>query len=95
MNVNSFETTLTQSFEGLKIFFEELFEVGVRSALTFAREVGAATEALRSPIKFTELQVPLFKVLIFILITNLFLIGWYWRNYGHVITDKFVRPSEY
>lgn len=42
---------------------------------------------------FTDFQYTLLKTLIVLLFINLFLILCFWRKYGPVITDKFIRPS--
>lgn len=47
------------------------------------------------PIKFTELQTVLLTVFLVILSINLALIGFYWNKYGGVITDRFIRQSEF
>lgn len=42
---------------------------------------------------FTDFQYTLLKTLVILLFVNLFLILFFWRKYGPVITDKFIRPS--
>lgn len=42
---------------------------------------------------FTDFQYTLLKTLIILLFVNLFLILCFWKKYGPVITDKFIRPS--
>lgn len=45
------------------------------------------------PLEFTELQIHICKTFLVILCVNLLLIGFYWRKYGGIITDRFIRPS--
>lgn len=42
---------------------------------------------------FTDFQYTLLKTLIILLFVNIFLILFFWKKYGKVITDKFIRPS--
>ncbi|XP_063698212.1 uncharacterized protein LOC134829146 [Culicoides brevitarsis] len=42
---------------------------------------------------FTEFQYTLLKTLFVLLLVNLLFILFFWRKYGPVITDKFIRPS--
>lgn len=42
---------------------------------------------------FSDFQLILLQTLIFLLFINLILILYYWRKYGKVITDRFIRPS--
>lgn len=53
------------------------------------------TTNLSNPIIFTDVQTILFSVILVILSINLLLIGIYWKKYGGVITDRFIRPSKY
>lgn len=50
-------------------------------------------EAVGSPLEFTEFQLHIGKTFLIILCVNLLLIGFYWRKYGRIITDRFIRPS--
>lgn len=54
-------------------------------------------EHISSPIhfEFTELQTTLLIVFLFVIGVNILLIGYYWSKYGGVITDRFIRPSEF
>lgn len=47
-----------------------------------------------SPIEFTVFQFNILKIFLVILFINILLIIYYWRKYGTVITDRFIRPSE-
>lgn len=42
---------------------------------------------------FTDFQYTLLKTLIILIFVNIFLILFFWKKYGQVITDKFIRPS--
>lgn len=53
------------------------------------------SQNLFCPIQFTELQTILLTIFLVILSINLALIGFYWSKYGGVITDRFIRPSEW
>lgn len=44
--------------------------------------------------EFSELQRSLLIVFLVIIAVNLLLIAYYWRKYGGVITDRFIRPSK-
>lgn len=50
-------------------------------------------ETIGSPLEFTEFQLHIGKTFLIILGVNLLLIGFYWRKYGTIITDRFIRPS--
>lgn len=50
---------------------------------------------LCSPILFTDLQITLLTVFLSLIVINILLIAYYWSKYGAVITDRFIRPSEY
>lgn len=50
-------------------------------------------KSIGSPLEFTEFQVHIGKTFLIILGVNLLLIGFYWRKYGTIITDRFIRPS--
>lgn len=50
-------------------------------------------ESFGSPLEFTEFQLHICKTFLVILLANLLLIGFYWRKYGSIITDRFIRPS--
>lgn len=43
--------------------------------------------------EFSEFQVDLLKTLTIFVVVNLLLILWFWRKYGEVISNKFIRPS--
>lgn len=43
----------------------------------------------------TDLQITLLKVILLLLLTSIVLSGICWRKYGEVITDKFIKPSQY
>ena len=47
-----------------------------------------------NPIKVTDLQSTLFTIFLAIISLNLLLIAIYWKKYGGVISDRFIRPSE-
>lgn len=49
--------------------------------------------SIGSPLEFTEFQLHICKTFLIILGVNLLLIGFYWRKYGTIITDRFIRPS--
>lgn len=55
--------------------------------------VGQCIKALGSPLEFTDFQVHIGKTFLIILFVNLVLIGFYWKKYGSIITDRFIRPS--
>lgn len=48
-----------------------------------------------SPILFTDLQTTLLTVFLSIIFANIILIAYFWSKFGGVITDRFIRPSEY
>lgn len=50
-------------------------------------------ESIGNPLEFTEFQLHICKTFLIILGVNLLLIGFYWRKYGTIITDRFIRPS--
>lgn len=43
----------------------------------------------------TDLQITLLKVIFLLLLLSIVLSGICWRKYGEVITDKFIKPSEF
>lgn len=55
--------------------------------------VGQWISSVGSPLEFTEFQAHIGKTFLIILCVNLLLIGFYWRKYGSIITDRFIRPS--
>ncbi|XP_001841751.2 uncharacterized protein LOC6030872 [Culex quinquefasciatus] len=55
--------------------------------------VGQWFGSIGSPLEFTEFQAHIGKTFLVILCVNLLLIGFYWRKYGSIITDRFIRPS--
>lgn len=55
--------------------------------------VGQWIGSVESPLEFTEFQAHIGKTFLIILCVNLLLIGFYWRKYGSIITDRFIRPS--
>lgn len=55
--------------------------------------VGQWIGSVGSPLEFTEFQAHIGKTFLIILCVNLLLIGFYWRKYGSIITDRFIRPS--
>lgn len=60
----------------------------------FVRNVfGQWIGSVGSPLEFTEFQAHIGKTFLIILCVNLLLIGFYWRKYGSIITDRFIRPS--
>ncbi|XP_055845063.1 uncharacterized protein LOC129911329 [Episyrphus balteatus] len=94
MNVaDSFYETFNKSLEGFALQTEKLINVSIKFALNLRTQFNQATDTFQSPIEFTELQITLLKVLLLILLTNLVLIGFAWRKFGQVITEKFVEPS--
>lgn len=50
-------------------------------------------DSVGSPLELTEFQQQIGKTFLIILGVNLLLIGFYWRKYGRIITDRFIRPS--
>lgn len=73
-------------------FSNVILEIIENLVLTF--ETICTKDFLKSPIEFSELQLTLLEVLLFILFTNFILICFFWAKYGTVINDKFIRPSE-
>lgn len=67
----------------------------VESSFKVRQSVSNLPFTLNIPIEFTPLQWTLFKVISLLLLLTLLLIGYSWKVYGKVITDKFVRPSKY
>lgn len=62
--------------------------------VSFVRNVvGQWIGSVGSPLEFTEFQAHIGKTFLIILCVNLLLIGFYWRKYGSIITDRFIRPS--
>lgn len=65
----------------------------------FVHAIGNISETISAnafcPIHFTELQTILLTIFLVIFSINLALIGFYWQKYGGVITDRFIRQSEY
>lgn len=55
--------------------------------------IGQWFGSVESPLEFTEFQAHIGKTFLVILCVNLLLIGFYWRKYGSIITDRFIRPS--
>ena len=51
--------------------------------------------AFENFIVFSELQKFLLKLFFIVLLVNLVLIKIYWRKYGKIITERFIRPSKY
>uniref|UniRef100_A0A1Q3FCD9 Putative conserved plasma membrane protein n=1 Tax=Culex tarsalis TaxID=7177 RepID=A0A1Q3FCD9_CULTA len=60
---------------------------------TLRNVVGQWLGSVGSPVEFTEFQAHIGKTFLIILCVNLLLIGFYWRKYGSIITDRFIRPS--
>lgn len=71
----------------------------VRAIGNLVKSIGNISETVSGavfyPIHFTELQTILLTVFLVIFSINLALIGVYWQKYGGVITDRFIRPSEF
>lgn len=101
MNLNSFSlfnlTTLHSYLIPSDIYIFPLNFVDI--VIDFVHSIGNISETLSAnalcPIHFTELQTILLTIFLVILSINLALIGFYWQNYGGVITDRFIRPSKY
>lgn len=89
MNVDS----LQASIQAFALQLEQLMQVAFRTVIEIKREFSQATSTWQSPIEFSPLQWTLFKVLALLLVFTTILIGYFWKVYGKVITDKFVRPS--
>ncbi|XP_055530122.1 uncharacterized protein LOC129721495 [Wyeomyia smithii] len=51
------------------------------------------TVSFGSLLEFTDFQLLIGKTFLIILFVNLLLIAFYWRKYGSIITDRFIRPS--
>lgn len=50
---------------------------------------------LSCPIEFSDFQIVLLAIFLGFIFVNIVLIVYYWNKYGGVITDRFIRPSEY
>lgn len=90
-------TAISAYFEPVDIDISlKNFAIFFNDCIRFVKEL-SETVSLQfvSPIKFTELQTILFTIFLVIFSINLALIGFYWNKYGGVITDRFIRQSEY
>lgn len=58
--------------------------------LSYSEVLGIYIEPV---ITFSDLQSNILKTFILCLVVNLILISYYWRKYGAIITDRFIRPS--
>lgn len=74
--------------KNISILFDDCITAS-RSVLQF---IG---DHLSCPIEFTDLQIVLLCIFLSIISVNIVLIAYYWSKYGDVITDRFIRPSEY
>lgn len=72
--------------------FASVFDDSVSVLANLCRTI---SQNIFCPIQFTELQTILLTIFLVILSINLALIGFYWSKYGGVITDRFIRASEY
>ena len=95
MNVDSIEKTLNQTIQSFAVQLEHFIGVAIKTGIQLQNEFIEITRSLSSPIEFTALQKTLLKVLLILLAGTAFFIAYSWRVYGKVITEKFVRPSEY
>lgn len=93
--VDSYRHSINETLQAFALQLEQFVQVAFKTVTEIRREFSLATTAWRTPIEFTPLQWTLFKVLTLLLLFTSILIGYSWKVYGKVITDKFVRPSEY
>lgn len=74
---------------------QQQFDLNILAdVVCFVRNVvGQWIGSVGSPLEFTDFQAHIGKTFLVILCVNLLLIGFYWRKYGSIITDRFIRPS--
>lgn len=82
---------INETLQVIALQFENLTKFVVK----IGTNCSELTTGWKSPIEFTSLQWALFKLLSVLLLLTSFIIFYSWNVYGKVITDKFVRPSEY
>lgn len=95
MNVDSYRYSLNETLQAFVLHLEYFVQFAVKTAEKIGKELSDPSFAWKRPVQFTSLQWTLFKVLCILLLLTSLLIGYSWKIYGKVITDKFVRPSEY
>lgn len=87
---------LNSTLDALGIYTETILGAVLSASLSLKSTLLSAVRPLSSSVpivEFTELQFTLLKIIISIFFLNIFLILVYWRKYGEIITDRFIRPS--
>ncbi|XP_065360882.1 uncharacterized protein LOC135954615 [Calliphora vicina] len=93
MNIDSYRHFINERLQAFAFQFEHFVEFAITTVGKIGKELSDPTITWKSPIQFTSLQWTLFKLLCILLLLTSLLIGYSWKVYGKVITDKFVRPS--
>ncbi|XP_075165049.1 uncharacterized protein LOC142237574 [Haematobia irritans] len=72
--------------------FLQVFALHLEQFIIVVKQFFSESVFVKS-IEFSPLQRTLLNVLLILLIFTIVLIGYSWKIYGKVITEKFVRPS--
>lgn len=88
--VNSIQHSINETLQAFVLHFVHFVESGFK----VGKNISSLPFTWNTPIEFTPLQWTLFKVLSLLILLTSLLIGYSWKVYGKVITDKFVRPSK-
>lgn len=88
--LSTLRSDLWQVYESIKRNLNSTYVAWVPSDLDYLFETSSFLPDFDI---LDEFQWKLFKILVFIVIINLFLIWVAWRVYGESITEKFLRPS--
>lgn len=86
-------TTICENFgEFVKKFYDRIAE---SDSVNFVFSTSSSLNSSSLPVgrHFTDFQTDLLKILLILVTVNCLLIGFYWHQYGTIITDKFIRPS--
>lgn len=88
--LSTLRSDLWQVYESIKRNLNSTYVAWVPSDLDYLFETASFLPDFDI---LDEFQWKLFKILVFIVLINLFLIWVAWRVYGESITEKFLRPS--
>lgn len=97
MSIELYLHTLNSTLQAFAQQVESFAGVALQAVVQLRSEFDTFTGNWQwpSPVEFTALQATLLQVLLVLLLGTGVLIAWSWGVYGQVITEKFVRPSEY
>lgn len=90
-NENSFYEEIEIFASEFYLFLLELFDTVKKSSLPTLPSI----DCFDLDNFATDLQITLLKVIFLLLLTSIVLSGICWRKYGEVITNKFIKQSEF